>query len=229
MADPVVSPLSEAEVEANRLDLKLWNEKFRAILPRCLHDDALMLAALAAHLTAEVSRQRAEIERLQQERDEARGIVAKVNNEVIGSDGFFTEPSCVEAIGNLKFESNRLRAALSGVEALPVKIERIPGGLALPDRVWASIHETAREVGASVDQVRAIAETAYHAGFTDCAAIEVEQEAGVEALIAKLPRYSIRIVDYGLGAGGHDGVLIASDAGDVIKVEELATALKGSK
>ena len=45
----------------------------------------------------------------QQERDEARTIVANVNNEVIGSQGYFTTPSCVEAVAGLKADNNRLR------------------------------------------------------------------------------------------------------------------------
>lgn len=43
----------------------------------------------------------------QQERDEARAIVANVNNSVIGSQGYFTEPDCVEAIETLKAHANR--------------------------------------------------------------------------------------------------------------------------
>lgn len=54
------------------------------------------VAELEAHVSA-----------LTEERDEARAIVAKVNNEVIGSDGYFTTPSCVEAIGKLKLTSNQ--------------------------------------------------------------------------------------------------------------------------
>lgn len=40
------------------------------------------------------------------ERDAAREIVAKVNNTVLGSYGYFTKPDCVEAIDNLKAVSN---------------------------------------------------------------------------------------------------------------------------
>ena len=56
------------------------------------------------------------------ERDEARQIVADVNNEVIGSHGYFTKPSCVEAVQKLKFYFNRdhsrLATLLQGVEGL---------------------------------------------------------------------------------------------------------------
>lgn len=48
-----------------------------------------------------------EVARLTLERDEARAIVADVNNAVIGSQGYFTTPSCVEAIDKLKEHSNR--------------------------------------------------------------------------------------------------------------------------
>ena len=47
-----------------------------------------------------------------QERDKARQIVARVNNDVIGSEGYFVEPSCVDAIEALKSHSNRLQQQL---------------------------------------------------------------------------------------------------------------------
>ena len=60
------------------------------------------------------------------ERDEARKIVALINNEVIGSAGYFTTPSCVMAVQELKEYSNQrqhrlttLLAAIEQVEGLP--------------------------------------------------------------------------------------------------------------
>ena len=50
-----------------------------------------------------------------QERDKARQIVARVNNDVIGSEGYFVEPSCVDAIEALKSHSNRLQQQLATV------------------------------------------------------------------------------------------------------------------
>ena len=52
-----------------------------------------------------------------QERDKARQIVARVNNDVIGSEGYFVEPSCVDAIEALKSHSNRLQQQLATVIA----------------------------------------------------------------------------------------------------------------
>ena len=56
---------------------------------------------------------------LRQQLAEAQAIVADVNNSVFGSRGYFTTPSCVEAVESLKMESNRLRAQLAtAVQAL---------------------------------------------------------------------------------------------------------------
>lgn len=66
---------------------------------------------------AETETLRAELARLQRERDEGREIVAKVNNEVLGSYGYFTEPSCVEAVGNLKLDANRQYQELEKLRA----------------------------------------------------------------------------------------------------------------
>lgn len=51
--------------------------------------------------------QEEELRSLREERDEARAIVADVNNSVIGSQGYFTKPSCVDAIEEVKFAHNR--------------------------------------------------------------------------------------------------------------------------
>lgn len=59
----------------------------------------------------------AEVRALRAERDEARQIVANVNNSVIGSQGYFTTPSCVEAIESLKMNSNRLVAERDALRA----------------------------------------------------------------------------------------------------------------
>lgn len=60
---------------------------------------------------------RGEVERLTTERDEARRIVERVNNTVLGSEGYFTKPDCVEAIDNMKRNANRQYAALRDAEA----------------------------------------------------------------------------------------------------------------
>src|SRR4051812_33196428 len=59
----------------------------------------------------------AEIERLTAERDEARKIVADVNNSVFGSQAYFTTPCCVDAVENLKQLSNRSYHASQAAEA----------------------------------------------------------------------------------------------------------------
>lgn len=48
---------------------------------------------------------------------EAREIVAKVNNTVIGSYGYFTKPDCVEVIDNMKLDSNRQYHKMRELEA----------------------------------------------------------------------------------------------------------------
>jgi chromosome segregation ATPase len=48
------------------------------------------------------------LQEMTKERDEARAIVADVNNSVIGSHGYFTTPSCVEAIENYKVIANQM-------------------------------------------------------------------------------------------------------------------------
>lgn len=58
---------------------------------------------------------RNELATVKAERDEAREIVAKVNNEVIGSYGYFTEPSCVKAVQDLKIHSNQQWAELTRI------------------------------------------------------------------------------------------------------------------
>lgn len=64
-------------------------------------------------LVAEVRRLSAALEERTRERDEAREIVSRVNNEVIGSLGYFTTPSCVEAIWKLKDHARRTGAAFA--------------------------------------------------------------------------------------------------------------------
>ena len=66
----------------------------------------------AAHLQA----LQQENERLVDERDEARLIVSLVNNEVIGSAGYFTNPSCVVAVQDLKLHANRAAARADAAE-----------------------------------------------------------------------------------------------------------------
>jgi hypothetical protein len=53
----------------------------------------------ARHLERQLSALRAE-------RDEARQIVANVNNSVFGSQGYFTTPDCVSAVADLKRQCN---------------------------------------------------------------------------------------------------------------------------
>ena len=64
------------------------------------------------------------------ERNEAREIVAKANNTVIGSYGYFTSPSFVDVIDKLKDTSNRhwnekqeAEAKLSRVTAIVEKMK----------------------------------------------------------------------------------------------------------
>lgn len=49
---------------------------------------------------------------LKSERDEARGIVANVNNSLFGSQGYFTKPDCIDAIENLKAQARHDNAVL---------------------------------------------------------------------------------------------------------------------
>lgn len=78
---------------------------FRDIEDR-LRVHSLTRGTLAADAIASL-RQRAE--QAEQERDEARAIVANVNNSVFGSQGYFVKPDCVMAIEELKMASNQLR------------------------------------------------------------------------------------------------------------------------
>ena len=69
---------------------------------------------------------------------EARGIVAKVNNEVIGSGGYFTTPSCVEAVQNIKHYSNEQYRRAEQAEAKLAEMIRVQPlhGSACPYKPW---------------------------------------------------------------------------------------------
>lgn len=64
---------------------------------------------------------------LQTERDEARNIVASINNEVIGSQGYFVEPSCITAVQDLKMLANSRHSAMN---VLRVQVEALTTQLA---------------------------------------------------------------------------------------------------
>ena len=68
----------------------------------------------ARHLANEEYLARVQAE---QARDEARQIVARVNNSVFGSDGYFIVPACVEAVEDLKVLANRRFAELTTLRA----------------------------------------------------------------------------------------------------------------
>lgn len=81
----------------------------------------------------------AQLKEMTQERDEARQIVAKVNNSVIGSDGYFIEPSCVDAIEVLKTSANSMRQQL-------VERDRMfDGHVYVTSEEWASVHQQLAE------------------------------------------------------------------------------------
>jgi len=65
------------------------------------------LSMVIATLTDDRNELEQATQQAQAERDEARQIVADINNSVIGSQGYFTSPSCVTAVEDLKFLANR--------------------------------------------------------------------------------------------------------------------------
>lgn len=65
-----------------------------------------------------------ELARLQGERDEARAIVANVNNSMMGSHGYFTKPDVVELIEYLKALSNQRYNDLRAAEAARDEAQR---------------------------------------------------------------------------------------------------------
>ena len=74
----------------------------------------------------ELERLLAELTAAEAQRDEARTIVADVNNSVIGSHGYFTEPSCVKAIEDLKQHANQtVRRAEAAEAELKVALESL--------------------------------------------------------------------------------------------------------
>lgn len=87
----------------------------------------------------------AQLEARTQERDEARKIVTAVNNEVIGSQGYFTMPSCVEAVGRLKQDANasvhRAERAEAALRTLREQIEQLPRYSGLDTEVRPSTNE----------------------------------------------------------------------------------------
>jgi RimJ/RimL family protein N-acetyltransferase len=101
-----------------------------------------MLRDYAAVLP-ELTRLREEHARLTAERDEARQIVADVNNEVVGSHGYFNRPPlhgagpalCVEAIWKLKSSSNAYFNALTAERA---KVRELREWLKLPRTSFGS-------------------------------------------------------------------------------------------
>lgn len=62
------------------------------------------------------------VEAVEKERDEARSIVANVNNSVFGSQGYFTTPSCVDAVEHLKREHGELWRRVEAAEKRVVSL-----------------------------------------------------------------------------------------------------------
>jgi hypothetical protein len=88
----------KAQVARKQLEREHWEGEYITAERGRLSAVESALKALAAKAQAEG------------ERDAARAIVARVNNSVIGSHGYFTEPSCVDAVEKLKAHSNTLAA-----------------------------------------------------------------------------------------------------------------------
>ena len=88
-ADAMRSQLSTAIRERDEARERAYD------LQKMLETRGRMIDALDAQLSTAI-----------RERDEAREIVARVNNEVIGAYGYFTKPSCVEAVAEVKRQSN---------------------------------------------------------------------------------------------------------------------------
>lgn len=68
-------------------------------------------------MNAECEQARIRIRQLEAERDEARNIVAGVNNSVFGSQGYFISPNCVEQVEVVKLHHNQACHRAEAAEA----------------------------------------------------------------------------------------------------------------
>jgi len=121
------------------------------------------------------------IERLVAERAEAREIVSKMNNTLIGSYGYFTEPSCVEAADSLKRSANK---AVHRAEKTEAELRR----------AWDSITEkeaSAFSVETAADDLIA---TSIRATENFCCAFNAQKKA--EAALAEARTKLQRVADY---------------------------------
>lgn len=92
--------------------------------PTLVHKDRAYLLDLVKEQETEIQRLTQALETMKDERDEARLIVALVNNEVLGSAGYFTSPSCVEAVQKLKEYANAQQAEGTALRAQLVEVEQ---------------------------------------------------------------------------------------------------------
>lgn len=92
----IILDLHDSKCEAE-LKLKAWEELWKAIkeMEPEIGDANKPLAIASSYAL------------LLQERNAARSIVADVNNSVFGSQSYFTSPSCIDAIEDLKMRANQ--------------------------------------------------------------------------------------------------------------------------
>ena len=90
-------------------DSKDWYMARQGESFEALRQHGIMLDAQLAAMTAE--------------RDEAREIIAKANNTLLGSCGYFTTPSFIDKIDDLKTASNRFYSQLAASQARCAQLE----------------------------------------------------------------------------------------------------------
>jgi flagellar biosynthesis chaperone FliJ len=102
-----------------------------------------MLKTLLSEARAALADAERQLQEFAGERDEARSIVAGVNNSVFGSQGYFTRPDCVDAIEASKFHHN---SAIRRAEAAESKLTETEGKLrTLVEEMRFKQHDFARK------------------------------------------------------------------------------------
>ncbi len=139
MTDPIPSPasvladldnLAAEQLSAVRLAAHF---KVPVIDGEGLTGWVVQLQAIMVRLQALFAQQETEKAQLQE-------IIAKANNTVLGSYGFFLEPSFVEAIDNIKAASNRHYNEKLAADARAIALERELKELDVLADQWAVAH-----------------------------------------------------------------------------------------
>ncbi len=131
---PIPSPASVLA------DLEALDQQYRREVADAGRASPLTQVGFALQVLALLPRLQALFAQQETEKAQLQEIIAKANNTVLGSYGFFLEPSFVEAIDNIKAASNRHYNEKLAADARAIALERELKELDVLADQWAVAH-----------------------------------------------------------------------------------------